>query len=120
MDTPIASTTNYSADVPFLLSTGEGEKTGYVWFKDVAGNVSDVVSGVIVVVGMTLELIPAGTFTMGSPKDEPGREGDETQHEMTLTKRFYIQTTEVTQGQWKAVMGSSPSYFSDCGDNYPV
>ncbi len=70
--------------------------------------------------GMTFELIPVGTFTMGSPTDELGRNDDETQHEVTLTKDFYLQTTEVTQGQWKAVMGQNPSHFSDCGDDCPV
>ena len=70
--------------------------------------------------GMTFQLIRAGTFTMGSPTDELFRGSDETQHEVTLSKDFYIQTTEVTQGQWKAVMGSNPSYFSDCGDDCPV
>ena len=69
---------------------------------------------------MTFELISAGTFTMGSPTDELGRWNDETQHEVTLTKSFYMQTTEVTQGQWRAVMGSNPSDFSDCGDDCPV
>jgi formylglycine-generating enzyme required for sulfatase activity len=64
--------------------------------------------------GMTFILLPAGTFTMGSPADEPGRHADETQHQVTLTQPFYMQTTEVTQAQWEAVMGSNPSYFDDC------
>ena len=64
--------------------------------------------------GMTFVLLPAGTFTMGSPSDEPGRYYDETQHQVTLTQPFYMQTTEVTQAQWEAVMGSNPSYFSGC------
>jgi len=64
--------------------------------------------------GQTFVLLPAGTFTMGSPSDEPGRSDDETQHQVTLTQPFYMQTTEVTQAQWEAVMGSNPSYFSGC------
>jgi formylglycine-generating enzyme required for sulfatase activity len=39
---------------------------------------------------------------------------------VTLTKGFYMQSTEVTQGQWKAVMGNNPSYFKNCGDDCPV
>jgi len=70
--------------------------------------------------GMTFVRIPAGSFMMGSPIDEPGRESNETLHEVTFTKSFYMQTTEVTQGQWKAVMGNNPSHFSECGDNCPV
>ncbi|SLM29857.1 exported hypothetical protein [Desulfamplus magnetovallimortis] len=70
--------------------------------------------------GMTFNLMPAGTFMMGSPGDEGGRISNETQHEVTLTQPFYMQTTEVTQGQWKAVMGNNPSWFSGCGDNCPV
>jgi|GEM_PF-5713205 len=70
--------------------------------------------------GMKFVLIPAGTFTMGSPSTEPGRySSEDPQHQVTLSS-FYMQTTEVTQGQWKAVMGSNPSYFSTCGDNCPV
>jgi len=66
--------------------------------------------------GMSFVLIQPGTFTMGSPENECGdRCGGslwgETQHTVTLTKGFCMQTTEVTQGQWKAVMGSNPSYF---------
>jgi formylglycine-generating enzyme required for sulfatase activity len=70
--------------------------------------------------GMTFVLIPPGTFIMGSPLNEPGRDSDEIQHKVTLTQPFYIQTTEVTQGQWKSVMGENPSFFHDCGENCPV
>ena len=64
--------------------------------------------------GQTFILIPAGTFTMGSPSSELGRFPDETQHQVTLTKAFWMMTTEVTQAQWQAVMGSNPSHFSGC------
>ena len=70
--------------------------------------------------GMAFVYCPPGTFMMGSPKSEPERNLDETQHQVTLTKGFYIGTTEVTQGQWKAVMGNNPSAFSSCGDDCPV
>ncbi len=71
--------------------------------------------------GITLNFIPKGSFIMGSPRSESGwMVTDETQHEVTLTRPFYIQTTEVTQGQWKAVMGDNPSWFSGCGDDCPV
>jgi formylglycine-generating enzyme required for sulfatase activity len=59
-------------------------------------------------IGMTLNKIPAGTFMMGSPGSETGRGDDETQHEVTISKAFYMQTTEVTRGQWTAVMGTEP------------
>ena len=71
--------------------------------------------------GVTFKLIPAGTFMMGSPTSELFRGNNEgPQHQVTISKSFYMQTTEVTQGQWKAVMGNNPSYFSSCGDNCPV
>lgn len=70
--------------------------------------------------GMKFVLIQPGTFMMGSPADEPMRDDDETQHQVTLTKGFYLQTTEVSQGQWRSIMGNNPSYFKDCGDECPV
>jgi formylglycine-generating enzyme required for sulfatase activity len=68
----------------------------------------------------TFVTIPAGTFTMGSPASEPDRDGDETQHEVVLTRSFELQATEVTQGQWDALMGTNPSHFSSCGADCPV
>ncbi|KPA12857.1 serine/threonine protein kinase [Candidatus Magnetomorum sp. HK-1] len=71
-------------------------------------------------IGMNFVYIHPGTFIMGSPPDEPGRETDETRHVVTLTNGYFIQTTEITQGQWKEIMGNNPSVFNTCGDNCPV
>ncbi len=70
--------------------------------------------------GVWLELqpIPAGTFLIGSPETEKARGEDETRHEVTLTQPFLIGKYPVTQAQWRAVMGSNPSYFQ--GGNLPV
>jgi formylglycine-generating enzyme required for sulfatase activity len=58
---------------------------------------------------LQMALIPAGKFMMGSPETEKNRGEDEIQHEVTITKPFYIGTYEVTQEQWQAVMGNNPS-----------
>ncbi|MCY2940290.1 MAG: formylglycine-generating enzyme family protein [Planctomycetota bacterium] len=60
-------------------------------------------------VKLEMVLIPAGKFMMGSPASEVGRVDNETQHEVTLTKPFYMGKYEVTQGQWEEVMGHNPS-----------
>ena len=64
--------------------------------------------------------IAPGTFTMGSPTGEEGREADENQHRVTITRAYCMKATEVTQGEWQAVMGSNPSAFKNCGANCPV
>jgi WD40 repeat protein len=66
-------------------------------------------------IGMKLAQIPAGKFTMGSPKGEKGRDTPEKQHEVEITKPFYMGVYEVTQGLFKKVMGYNPSYFSKDG-----
>lgn len=58
--------------------------------------------------------IPAGTFTMGSPEDEPLSREDEQLHEVTLTRDFYIGRYEVTQVFYERVMGNNPSYNNVC------
>lgn len=70
--------------------------------------------------GMKFVYIRPGSFMMGSPSGEAGRDNDEKQHRVTLTRGYYIQTTEVTQGQWERVMGSNPSHFKNCGSDCPV
>jgi formylglycine-generating enzyme len=57
--------------------------------------------------GMTFVLIPAGTFTMGSPPEEAYRRPSEVQRPVTISRPFYMQTTAVTVDQWRAVMGRS-------------
>jgi formylglycine-generating enzyme required for sulfatase activity len=64
---------------------------------------------------MRFVLVQPGTFLMGSPWSEACRENDERQHEVTITRAFYLGACPVTQGQWKAVMGTNPSYFSRTG-----
>ena len=59
-------------------------------------------------IGIELVEIPAGKFTMGSPEDEKDHQEDEAQVSVTLTKPFGLGKTEVTQGQWKSVMGTEP------------
>jgi formylglycine-generating enzyme required for sulfatase activity len=61
--------------------------------------------------GMKLKLIPAGEFLMGSPlseKDRGSSEGKDGPHRVRITNPFYLGTTEVTQGQWTAVMETTP------------
>ncbi|MXS84026.1 formylglycine-generating enzyme family protein [Nitrosomonas oligotropha] len=59
-----------------------------------------------------------GTFLMGSPENESERFDNELQHQVTLTKGFWIADTPVTQVLWQAVMGDNPSRFR--GDELPV
>ena len=61
---------------------------------------------------------PPGQFMMGSPTSEQGRYADEVQHEVVLTRGFFLAETECTQGQWEAVMGGNPSCFK--GTERPV
>ncbi len=62
--------------------------------------------------GIKLVLIPAGKFRMGSPEAEVDREAEELQHEVTITRPFYMGVYEVTQGQYQKVMGKNPSWFN--------
>jgi formylglycine-generating enzyme required for sulfatase activity len=82
--------------------------------QDGAGNTASTTRTVTVVGNRTVDLnatvamdmiwVPSGTFTMGSPTTEAGRGTDETEHNVSLTKGFYLGKYEVTQAQYEAVM----------------
>jgi formylglycine-generating enzyme required for sulfatase activity len=59
-------------------------------------------------IGMKFVWIPPGTFLMGSPLNEEGRQRNEIQHSVVLTKGFYMGVHLVTQEQWQAVMDNNP------------
>lgn len=74
-------------------------------------------------VGVKLCWCPAGTFLMGSPREEPGHRTDEEQVKVKLTRGFWMSKYEVTQGQWLRVMGKLPGKLTDAGgtgDDFPV
>ncbi|MGE0128339.1 MAG: SUMF1/EgtB/PvdO family nonheme iron enzyme [Blastocatellales bacterium] len=87
--------------------------------QNVASNLGDAFTENVNGARLEMVRVPAGSFTMGSPDSESDRSPDEgPQHNVTVP-RFYIGKHEVTQAQWKAVMGNNPSRFQG-GDNLPV
>ncbi|HWE40567.1 MAG TPA: formylglycine-generating enzyme family protein [Isosphaeraceae bacterium] len=73
------------------------------------------------VVGVRFCWCPPGRFTMGSPPGEPERRPDEDAVEVTLTKGFWIGKFEVTQGQWKRVVGKfTGALTAGEGDGFPI
>lgn len=95
----------------------------YVWANHIekeSNNSTQILDMKTNSLGMKFVLIPPGTFIMGSPKEELGHDYTEEQHKVTITKGFYLQATEVTQGQWERVMGCNPSFFQNCGKDCPV
>ena len=65
--------------------------------------------------------IPAGTFLMGSPEDDPERYNNEgPTYIATITRDFYMSQTEVTQEQWESVFQNNPSSTTECGVDCPV
>ena len=74
------------------------------------------------VYGIEMVNIPSGTFQMGcGPKDGECSDNEKPRHAVTVPA-FAMAKTEITQGQWKAVMGSAPPdlYFKNCGEDCPV
>jgi formylglycine-generating enzyme required for sulfatase activity len=66
-------------------------------------------------IGMKLAWIPPGKFLIGSPDKEPERGKDERQHEVEITRGFYMGVYPVTQEEYAKVMKATPSYFASTG-----
>jgi formylglycine-generating enzyme required for sulfatase activity len=65
-------------------------------------------------IGMKLKLIPAGSFLMGAiPGDTEADDREKPQHRVTITRPFYLGVFEVTQYEYRQVMGKNPSHFKD-------
>jgi formylglycine-generating enzyme required for sulfatase activity len=97
-----------------VTAVAEGEATITVTTAD--GGFSDTCAvtvhpSVIQEIANNMLQITGGTFTMGSPAGEAGRNSDETEHSVTLTKNFKMSKFQVTQEQYEAVTGSNPSNF---------
>ena len=69
---------------------------------------------------ITMRLIPPGIFWMGSPTGEAGHYHDEKQHQVTMTRAYWLSIHEIGQEQWTTIMGNNPSYFRHAGDKAPV
>ena len=110
--------------------SGLGESCG-IDEQCASNNCSNDHCAPVVVIGeseVRFAYIPAGTFWMGSPdgdcpggypgacEAELGRDDVEVLHEVTLTGAFFMQPHEVTQGEWRELIGNSPSSHSACDD----
>ena len=87
-------------DIAYPFPEGSGKPND-------AGNLKEITNSV----GMKLVLIPKGRFLMGSPPDEVGSDDSERRHEVTISRDYYLGVHEVTQAQYKKVMGKNPSHF---------
>jgi uncharacterized protein (TIGR02996 family) len=82
-----------------------------------AAGVRPVSPVVVNSVGISLALVVAGTFFMGSPGDEDGHSNNEgPRHEVEITEAFHLGVTTVTQEQYQRVTGHNPSHYSSTGN----
>lgn len=102
------------------LAAGSTATNYPVWYTNdpPAGGWGDVYK----TTNLVLRRIPGGSFAMGSPTNELGRDTNEPLHAVKLTKDYYIGVFEVTQRQWERVRGNWPSDFSNVTyrDSRPV
>ena len=140
-----AAARDYEAIAPLVAApTANGQKVLEAWlarYGDAKVHIDGVVEPVAVaeaarvraalgrvgggpaaVGGIAVREVPAGTYVIGcTPGQGDACDGDERPaHPVTLTRAVLVMETEVTQGLWRAVMGSNPSHFGSCGEECPV
>ncbi|MCU7835838.1 MAG: SUMF1/EgtB/PvdO family nonheme iron enzyme [gamma proteobacterium symbiont of Taylorina sp.] len=104
---------------PELIQTPANDKIPTI--EVVAQNLGGVVNEKVeVIINMPFVQVKSDCFSMGSPFLEEGRLNDEKEHQVCLSKDFWIGKFEVTQAQWQKVMGYNPAFFKGCGSNCPV
>jgi formylglycine-generating enzyme required for sulfatase activity len=101
------STETSSASTPPIEKTNSGAAITGATFNE-AANGADI----------ALVSIPAGSFLMGSPTSDPARDQDEGPQTNVTLQKFYLSKFEITQAQYRAIVGSNPSKFK--GDDLPV
>ena len=94
-----------------LGGAGAAAVVGYVLYTQVAGTTGGSVPAEYTNgIGMKLVRLDGGTFTMGSPDGEPGRDANEgPAGPVTVSGPFYVAATEVTSSQFAAVMQRNPA-----------
>jgi sulfatase modifying factor 1 len=109
-----------------LLSVGcGGEATDIKSDKEAINNPSEGKSAqqeeITNSIGMKFRLIPAGSFMMGAlPGDGDAGDNEAPQHQVEITKPFYISVYEVTQAEWQTIMGLSQDEIANGGDLWGV
>ena len=111
-DTGLTASTTYYYRVRTTNNSGDSSFATEAFITTSSSVLTDATTG------MVLQKVAGGTFTMGDTFGD-GYSDELPTHQVTLSD-FYIGKYEVTQGQWVAVMGSNPSYFSACGLDCPV
>ena len=103
------------ATSPYLVTMNDKKRFFCAKGEDVDRNFTIPLSDTV---NLDMIWIKSCTFIMSSPDDELGGINDSPQHQVTLTKDYWLGKYEVTQAQYEAVMGENPSYFK--GANLPV
>ena len=103
------------ASNPYYVPMDEAKK---LFFRSKGSESKNITIPLSDNVNLDMVWIQPGTFIMGSPEDELGRLNRETQHEVTLTKGYWLGKYEITQAQYEAVMETNPSYCK--GTDLPV
>ena len=106
---PMSQTVNEGDSVTFSVVAEDGSSENTDFSIPLSGSVN-----------LDMIWIEPGTFIMGSPENELGRQSNEIQHQVTLSKGYWLGKYEVTQAQYEAVMGTNPSSEEFIGADMPV